>query len=193
MESGAMVWPKELEHSTTLTAMFTKENFFKIVQMASECTSIRMDKSMKDTGKMTCKRAKEKKSSRMAASTTDSSRAVRSGDLELTYGLTHLFTLASGSITTSKDRENTSGLMVESTKECGAKTNFMVWVFILGQTEESTRESIRMIRNTDMEFTPGPMAKSTTVVGRMESNTVKLDLPIQRTAQSSVSGKMERK
>ena len=59
--NGETAWLKELVPFTTLTGMFIKVNFRKIVLTVMVFIFIPMDRDMKDIGKMICKKATAKK------------------------------------------------------------------------------------------------------------------------------------
>jgi len=191
METGEMEWRKVKAISTTLTVTYTKENSIKIGPMDLVCMSIKMDRLMKDFGKMTCKMVPERKSLKMDLSTMECLRMVKSGGKAPINGLTNQFIPETGLTTTSKEKVSTNGLMAEFTTASGKRINFMVRESILGRTAEDMKENTKMIKNTEWAHTTGPMAKLTKDSGLMESNTEKQDSLILRDEASWASGKME--
>ena len=110
--------------------------------------------------------------------------------------------------------ENTSGMMVQCTKECGSKTKLTVEEFISGLMAENTmvngkiticmvkvsthgrmveciKVNMRMIASTDMVHTLGMMVNNMLDGGKMESNMVK-EPTARMDVIEKVSGKMER-
>ena len=180
MVIGEMEWQKVKATSITQMVTYTKENSIKIGQMDLVCMCIKMDKLMKDFGKMTCKMVLEKKNLRTDPSTTECLRMVKSGAKVLINGLTNQFIPETGSTTTLKEKVSTSGLMAEFTTASGKRINFMVKEFILGRMAEDMKENIKMIKSTAWDPTTGPMAKLTKASGLTESNMEKQDSLILR-------------
>ena len=95
-EIGEMVWPKAKGRSIMPMVTYILVNSFKIELMALAYMFIPMARGTRASGKMTCKMAQVKKSSRTVQSMMAYSKMARNGVKELTSGQTSLFTSVTG-------------------------------------------------------------------------------------------------
>ena len=110
-------------HSIMQMEMYILENSTKIELMDMGYMFIQTAKSMKASGKMICKMAREKKNLKMAVNTMECSKMVRNGDRVHINGLIVLFILAIGTTIILKEMVSTLGLMAGSIREHGKIIN----------------------------------------------------------------------
>ena len=94
--TGEMEWRRAKEISIMQTEMFIQENFTKTALMDLEFMFIKMVKLMKASGVMICRMAQARKNLKMVQNMMECSRTVKSGDKELTSGLTSQYIPVTG-------------------------------------------------------------------------------------------------
>ena len=88
------------------------------------------------------------------------------------------------------DKENTSGLMGEATKDSGSIITCTGKECTVGETVECTRASILMIRSTGSESTLGQTDDSTTACGTTANSTEKENIYCHPECKGEVNGRM---
>jgi len=131
---------------------------------------------MRDSGRTTCRKAKEGRSGQTGLPTLGSTERGRRKAMESTYGLMDRSMKAGGCRTGSTGSESTSGLTAGDTKESGETTTCMEKEFILGRMEGSTKGITKMTRRTGMACILGQMVDSIEVNGSTENRTEKASI-----------------
>ena len=96
--TGATIWPKVMALSITRMVMYMMENFYRIEQTAMVFIFIRMDRNMKASGLMICKKARGKSCLKMGRSMLAYSKMGKSKGMVLMNGQIKAFMLGAGLI-----------------------------------------------------------------------------------------------
>jgi len=134
---------------------------------------------------------KEKNIGLMVLSTKANTSMVRRMVMDNFYGLIGRATVENLSIIIFTEKALTHGQMVEFTMVTGNRTKCTVKAYSLGLTDESTRESIMMIKSKDMEFSIGPMEGNMTDIGCPESKKGWAYISTQKARFATADGKTE--
>lgn len=144
-----------------------------------------------ENGRKTNSTAKEKKSVRMGAFTQEASKIARNVEMVFSLGATARILLVNFSRTifmVSVRRRNlrlickalTYETIIECTKGYGTTTKWKDKGNLSGQTEDSIKGSILMIRNMATEFSTDLMAGNMKENGKMASSMVKAAIGISK-------------
>ena len=188
-DTGKTTWPTVKDYSTMLMAMSMRVTGPKTRHMALEYTPILTEQNTRANGKKMHKMELVKKLGLTAQFLKAYTRKVRSMAKGIIFGVMNLLSMVNGGTIIFMDMVLTNGLTVESIKEIGKITICMERVFILGLTAEVTKETITMIRSTDMESTNGQMEGNTMDSGLRASNTEKASMCCPQVSKEKASGK----
>jgi len=109
-------------------------------------------------------------------------------ELVCNNGLMEVITLENGKMMSYKDEESILGVMAESLKDNGWRTNFMEKVSSHGQMVEATKEHTKMTLNVAMEFMNGQMARNLKANGKTETKMEKESSLTLKVSQEKVNG-----
>jgi hypothetical protein len=133
--TGRMIWPMERVDSFTLMEMFMRVNGIMIRHTGGASISIWMVPNIQENGKKINNTVMDKRHGLMAQNTKEIMNMERSMEPVHSDGLITHNTLVNSTITTSKERECTLGVMDVNMRESGKITKCMARAPLLGLTE----------------------------------------------------------
>jgi hypothetical protein len=129
-----------------------------------------MEHNTKENGKTTCSMAKELRHGQMGLAMKVTMHLGGNMVKVLTNGMMDPSIQVNGLKTKYLGLEYIHGWMGGSMRESGRTTTWRDWASMCGMTEENTKASIKMIRNTDSECTPGLMGGAMKGIGTKGSS-----------------------
>ena len=157
-------------NSTTLMAMFMKEDGPTISSAAMDCSGSQMGPSTEVDGGMASSMVKATRYGPTGLNTSENMFKVRKKGVESTCGTIKQGTSVSGRMTSSTVWESIYGEMEGPTADSGTTGTCMASEGTHSAMADGTKANTFKTRNMDMESTPGPTEESTKATGRTESS-----------------------
>ena len=165
----------EEESSGTLMAMCLKASGLMTRPMDTEFIRILMVPGMKDTGSKTCSMDLVRRSGPTDQDTKGTIIWAKSTEKVLILGQMDQSTTVTGSKIELRAMGTILGWMVADTQDSGWTTICTDKANINGVTDVVTKAITNTTRNTDTEYTSGPMVENTKVTGPSVNNTAKVN------------------
>ena len=189
---GKMIWLMEKVRFCTFTVINMKATGSVTKLMEKENIPTAMVPNMMENGKMTSSMVSVQSPGTIILNIKANTQKAKSMESELTPGRMALNILVNGMKIESMARESTPGTMVDSTKEIGSITIWMVMGVIFGKTAVNTKVNTKTIRNTGKVHILGLMVVNMKVCGKMVGNMGVVNTSQNRDFQEKASGIMAR-
>jgi len=151
----------------------TRETGLTTNVRVKDFTSHMMEPNIVAHGKMTSKMDRVPRPGPLELSTRECIRTGSNMEMESSDGLTTVNSMAISTLTTSKAKENTTGLMEELTKAPGTIIKCTEKACCVGKTERCIREITIWIRKKDMGCSHGQKERSTKGTGKIINSMAK--------------------